>query len=1224
MVHASEDELQIGSGATRVLYANADTLQLGTADAPVLSASPEDFLLRNRGNIVVHASEDELQIGSGATRVLYANADSLQLGTSTQPVLDANSTRVRMGIGERMYMYVGASDDHNTLIGADVVPPASGRNNVAIGDRSGFGATGNTNTMVGTNAGANLMGDFNVAVGSSCLTRRGGLNTVAIGHNAGSAVIYGETFDSVFIGTSAGAYVGTAQDTVIVGKRNSAASESVYVANSVFVGTDAGYGGVDNVGIGQLALARGSGVENVAIGSRAGARMIDGSQNVLVGARAGANVIDAVQNVFLGIGAGNSGSFNTAVGYGAAAAAGGDSNTFLGWKTGGGCVGDDNVYVGHGVASDARGDQNVVVGANTCTVATGTRNVVLGSGSMPSFRGNGCIVVGTGNKVSKPMENALLIGSGFREDTSLRSVSNAVIIGTDITLTNRDSNVVVLGGAGVGDVIRATSSAVSFSTGCITTRVPKTTQGPEALLTERYTRPANASTIPYRIRSDFNDVDTKYTWYDVTTNMRTAFVGPETSPLLKSDGTYMLAVPGIQSNAAPADGGWISYAIPAVRIQGVSYEHAYVHPSGVVCFGNGASFGSAFNPKYGVPTGSMAAASVFGPTIAFGATASGETTWRMSYFVPERPLPPNDDAAGFAGVDANLKSSIVVLRWEKRIDSTYYFAEISILYPVPGIRGTVDNVIRVAWISPNGPDWPNGWDGQSVALLGLDGCVLGHFKTGGVLRSIYFVPRPNPPSVKFSPWVATSIFHSLLDGMPTITHIPLKRRLRWFGGEFTDVYVHPDGRVAFGPNENLTFRLPPLFPLKYMHSVSHLLDSTRQQALPSSTFDMSPVAGTDETRVRLEMHAGGSRFYVLELAFSEQDVTILYTDSFETTNQELEAFIEYQGALYPVPIVPGVAYRITTEYPPHVFAGGKVVLGASGIALQDAAIRYTSFWPGVMLEKAFFENSAYRYGMGVFEGGLTRVYAESGGQASLAVATSGNTYTDIVRAALIGTEITTDLTVGGVTRLLGGVEAIGASLHDLTATNAIIGNLVTANTSATNIEAVTVTTGPLHAGPATLADLTVHGFTNLQGVEASSLATASAVIGPGPTSAVNFSADTITLLYGSDTARKARSHSWEVPCCDDNLLGKQLADKAACYTRVKAAPLHRVTWPTAETALGWVAEDISGVFPEAVRAETLKFVNADQITKALYGAVQHIIQKLEANTFTNAILNGMQ
>ena len=126
---------------------------------------------------------------------------------------------------------------------------------------------------------------------------------------------------------------------------------------------------------------------------------------------------------------------------------------------------------------------------------------------------------------------------------------------------------------------------------------------------------------------------------------------------------------------------------------------------------------------------------------------------------------------------------------------------------------------------------------------------------------------------------------------------------------------------------------------------------------------------------------------------------------------------------------------------------------------------------------------------------------------------------------------------------------------------------------------------------------------------------------------INDTRVTTALTLDLDAARKSRSHVWDVPCTFDNLLGKQPADKADCYARVKAAPLHRVDWgaPNPVSALGWVAEDVAGegMFPEAVSvASDIPHVNADQIIKAMYGAVQHIIEKLEANAITNAILNS--
>lgn len=142
------------------------------------------------------------------------------------------------------------------------------------------------------------------------------------------------------------------------------------------------------------------------------------------------------------------------------------------------------------------------------------------------------------------------------------------------------------------------------------------------------------------------------------------------------------------------------------------------------------------------------------------------------------------------------------------------------------------------------------------------------------------------------------------------------------------------------------------------------------------------------------------------------------------------------------------------------------------------------------------------------------------------------------------------------------------------------------------------------------------------------------------------------LHLGSDSAGKPTTNTWTITSDERIKDNIEIADNNRLYEIVKTLPLKRYSWKyydekTApdQTMLGWIAQDVQEVFPKAVKSK--KFVitpakydtegnelvkevaiddcldlNADQINKALYGAVQKLIEKVEALEAEVSYLKG--
>lgn len=117
------------------------------------------------------------------------------------------------------------------------------------------------------------------------------------------------------------------------------------------------------------------------------------------------------------------------------------------------------------------------------------------------------------------------------------------------------------------------------------------------------------------------------------------------------------------------------------------------------------------------------------------------------------------------------------------------------------------------------------------------------------------------------------------------------------------------------------------------------------------------------------------------------------------------------------------------------------------------------------------------------------------------------------------------------------------------------------------------------------------------------------------------------LLHGNlevaGAAYKPTSAAWAVNADARFRLNAHAANLEACYAAVRDLPLQRFEWDAAALggavvpdarALGWAADDVRASFPKALTVDErgVKMLDQDQIVKSLFGAVQRLIQKVEA------------
>ena len=825
-----------------------------------------------------------------------------------------------------------------------------GSRNAALGAFSGHRLeTGSENVLVGYRAGANIeSADRCVAVGAGALEFAANASNV------------------IAIGTRAGQFAAGAKDAVFIGGWSSTMAGVEGGSNNVFIGMNNGSGGSDNVGLGTGVMPNVSGSYNVGLGTGAGMSLEDGDSNVLIGSRAGANIRSGIQNVAVGVYSGNAGSNNTTIGFGASSHNEGHNNASLGTATGPAGNSWQNTVMGFNTAARMRGDKNVVIGANAALLGNASNNVVVGTESCAVLEGSDNVIVGADMAIDRPMDSSIMVGSGFAQDYDLRRVSNAVIIGKDITLSNRDSDCLVLHTKNLGEVVRASRESVTFGAGVLITQTNEDNimgPGNTLIIDDRYlgsgpyvavdqarvvveapTRGGFVAQSPTTTQPVTPSTDLWYDWRLFNTNelpQSTAdasdgFYGPRGDRLYVADSPQVpfAALPYVSSapyNYLDPQALWVSYDIPLFRIQGVEYSKVYVHVRGMITFGNDA-LGSP------LPVGQQyvngRAGRVLGPTLYFGqGVFEMEASYKIGPIYPAHTL----DHVAQTGIKAGLNSDAVVIRWEGFNrgggGTTRLIAEIT-MFPC----GQADGIVRLAW---NPVGWP--FASGDIVFAGLDSCRLAAVSSSYASSTnvAYWYAKAAPALLQpFSSWLA------MFPVMPEFecTAVRLKTPLQLFGLSFEEVFVFLDGSVSFGSPEQ-SAAVPSLhigkspnptttYANRY-NAVYCLMDADQLPDL--AWWDTDVVAPNSlNTYLRVELAKDSASHYIVELVFAPTELTVVYSDAFTNAVDDAAFRLTYQGATYPIPHSSKRSYTLSTnDLPPHVFAGGKVRLDDAGVKVTN-------------------------------------------------------------------------------------------------------------------------------------------------------------------------------------------------------------------------------------------------------------------------------------------------
>jgi hypothetical protein len=333
---------------------------------------------------------------------------------------------------------------------------------VLIGRGAGFACSLADNVVA---AGANVARDATdvqdcVVVGREAgAGANEGSNVVACGYGAGRSTT--DATDCVFLGRQAGenckyangviaggrgaaALVVYAEDTVMLG--SNAGANTIVLADCIFVGRDAGN-----------SLRRG--VNVVALGAGAGRGVRELGNCVMIGASAGGTT--------------NNREGCVVVGHGSTA----ESNTVsLGFRTGNDNA-ENGVFVGAGAGRDAVGNGVVCLGANAFAYGAGDESVCVGRYAGQFSKGNTNVFIGkfsgartygnnnmfVGNRIrtnnaanTVAVQNMVVIGSNIAvADTLVGSLTNGIVIGSDMELDESYDNAVVVSTPATGEVIRA-------------------------------------------------------------------------------------------------------------------------------------------------------------------------------------------------------------------------------------------------------------------------------------------------------------------------------------------------------------------------------------------------------------------------------------------------------------------------------------------------------------------------------------------------------------------------------------------------------------------------------------------------------------------------------------------------------------------------------------------------------------------------------------------------
>lgn len=295
--------------------------------------------------------------GNGAgNRPASTGLDNVVLGYGAGAALTTAQKLILIGSGAGEEITELVTADGNICIGdlaGQFIGGAGGlvsTGNLALGARALRGAsTGreqlNGNIAIGIGAMEDVgSGTFvNVAIGSGAgRSLAGGNANELIGDNAGSAITSGD--NNVCLGASAGLLLETGSRNIFIG--TSMQSTDIAEDDLIAIGVLTGAGGAGQLVVVDTALdstfigtgtpgnwGTGTGIENVAIGSSAGAALTDGGQNTLVGHDAGVILTSGDGNTFIGTQAGDlvtTGDDNICIGKTARAPSTGDGYLNIG------------------------------------------------------------------------------------------------------------------------------------------------------------------------------------------------------------------------------------------------------------------------------------------------------------------------------------------------------------------------------------------------------------------------------------------------------------------------------------------------------------------------------------------------------------------------------------------------------------------------------------------------------------------------------------------------------------------------------------------------------------------------------------------------------------------------------------------------------------------------------------------------------------------------------
>jgi hypothetical protein len=129
------------------------------------------------------------------------------------------------------------------------------------------------------------------------------------------------------------------------------------------------------------------------------------------------------------------------------------------------------------------------------------------------------------------------------------------------------------------------------------------------------------------------------------------------------------------------------------------------------------------------------------------------------------------------------------------------------------------------------------------------------------------------------------------------------------------------------------------------------------------------------------------------------------------------------------------------------------------------------------------------------------------------------------------------------------------------------------------------------------------------------------------------------LQLSTDSAAKPTTSTWTIASDRRVKLNIETANADLCYSTVKNLPLRRYTYDPAvfpddaihdRSVVGWIAQEVRDVLPKAVSQSSqhgyddFLSLDADQIYKTMYGALQRVIADKEALEARVALLEVMR